>query len=132
MRKDQDNDNDNKDNEDDCKPTAQEKKQVDDAQDISDLDNDEPTKKKRKKESFSLGCKVLCQYREFDDGVLAYIDKQKLQGEVQEVHQRLVELDALRREYQCTINVYEDLNNRFQDEHKLNQLYVNGPMRLGE
>ena len=51
---------------------------------------------------------------------------------VQEAHQRLTELDALRREYQHTIDVYEDLYNRYQDEHGLNQLYVYAPMRLAE
>ena len=92
--KDQDNDNDDKDDADDHKPTAQEKKQPNDVQDISDSDNNEPMKKKRKKESFSLGCEVLCQHIEFNDGEPVYINKQKLQGKVQEAHQRLVELDA--------------------------------------
>ena len=108
MNKDQDNDNDD---EEDCKPT-EEKKQADEAQDTSDMDNDGPTKKRRKKESFSSGFKVLCQYIEFDDGEPSYIDTRKLPGEVQEAYQRVAELDTIRREYQCTINTYEDLYNR--------------------
>ena len=69
-------------------------------------------KKKRRKESFSLGCEVLCQHIELDDGEPASIDTRKLQGEVQEAYQRVAELDALRREYQCTIDAHEDLYNR--------------------
>ena len=42
-------------NEDDCKPAARIKSQDDD---VSDYD-EEPSKKGRRKESFSLGCKVL-------------------------------------------------------------------------
>ena len=95
--------NDDEDEEDNHKPTAQEKRQAGDVQDTSDSDANKPMKKKRKKESFSLGCKVLCQHIEFDDGELVYINKQKLQSKVQEAHQRLAELDALRREYQCTM-----------------------------
>ena len=68
MEKSQKGENDDEYEEDDCKPTVQEKKQADDVKDISDSDNDEPTKKKRKKDSFSLGCKLLCQHIEFDDG----------------------------------------------------------------
>ena len=45
--------------EDDCKPTAEEKQQPDDVQDISDSDEDKAMKKKRRKESFSLGYEVL-------------------------------------------------------------------------
>ena len=59
MNKDQDDDSDDDDDKEDCKPTAQEKKQAKEAQDTSDSDNDGPMKKKRKKESFSLGCEVL-------------------------------------------------------------------------
>ena len=129
INKDQDNDKDDDDEEEDCNPSAQENKQANEAQDISDLDDDGPTKKKRKNESFSLGCKVLHQYIEFDDGVPAYIDKQKLQGEVQEAHQRLAELEALRREHQFTIDAYD---NRIQDEHGLNRLYVYVSIGLGE
>ena len=120
MDKSQKEDNDDEDDEDDCKPTAQEKKQADNVQDTSDSDNAEPMKMKRKKDSFSLGCEVLHQYIEFDDGEPVYINKQKLQREVQEAHQRLVELDALRREYQCTIDAYEDLYNQYRDKHGLN------------
>ena len=50
-----DNDVDNDDDKDkeDCKPTAQEKKQAKEAQNTSDSDNIGPMKKKRKKEAFS-------------------------------------------------------------------------------
>ena len=41
-------------------------------------------------------------------------------------------MDALRREYQWTINAYEDLYQCYQEEHGLHQLYVYVPMRLGE
>ena len=82
MDKNQKGENNDKDKEDNCKPTAQEKKQANDVQDISDSDDDEPIKKKRKKESFSLGCKVLCQHIEFDDGEPVYTNKEKLQSEV--------------------------------------------------
>ena len=57
MDKCQKEDNDDEDDEDDCKPTAQEKQPADDVQDISDSDEDEPMKKKRRKESFSLDVK---------------------------------------------------------------------------
>ena len=43
-------------NADDCKPTARVKSQDDD--DFSDYE-EEPSKKKRTNESFSLGCEVL-------------------------------------------------------------------------
>ena len=67
-------------------------------------------KKKRKKESFSLGCEVLHQQHiKFNDGEPSFMGTRKLQGEVQEAHQRLADLDALRWEYQHTIDVYEDL-----------------------
>ena len=56
----------------------------------SDSDEGEPTKKKRRKESFSLCCEVLCQHIEFDDGELVYFDKLKLQREAQETHERVV------------------------------------------
>ena len=82
------------------------KKQANVVQESGELDDDGPTKKKRKKEPFSQECNVLHQYIEFNNGVPAYINKQKLQGEVQEAHQRLAELDALRREYQYTIDAY--------------------------
>ena len=59
-------------------------------------------------------------------------DTRKLQGEVQEAHQRLVELDALRKEYQCTVDAYDDLDNRFQDEHGLHKMYKYVSMQLGE
>ena len=51
---------------------------------------------------------------------------------MQETHQRLAELDAVRREYQCTIDAYDDLYNRFRDEHGLHKMYKYAPMRLGE
>ena len=103
----QDNDNDDDNHEEDCKPTAQEKKQAEEAQDTSHSDNDGPMKKKRKTESFSLGCEVLCQHIKFDDGEPYYINTRKLQAEFQEAYQRVAELDAIRREHQCTIDVYE-------------------------
>ena len=131
MNKDQGNDNEDEDDKEDHKPTAQEKKQAEETQDNSDSDDDGPMKKKRKKESFSLG-KVLCQYIDLDDGEPSYIDTRKLQGEVQEAHQRLAELDALGREYQCTIDAYHDLYNRFSDEHGLHRMYKYAPMQLGE
>ena len=56
-----------------------------------------------------MGCEVLHQYIEFDDRQPVYLDKQKLQKEAQEAQQRLVELDALRTEYQWTVSAYEDL-----------------------
>ena len=88
--KDQDNDNIDDDDKDDCKCTAQEKKQASEAQDSGDLDENCTMKKEKiKKESFSLGCEALCQYIEFDDGESSYIDPRKLQGEVQQAHQRL-------------------------------------------
>ena len=69
MNKDKDNDNnDDDDDEENYKPTAQEKKQAKEAKHTSDMGNDGPTKKKRKKESFSLECEVLHQYIKFDDG----------------------------------------------------------------
>ena len=61
----------------------------------------------------------LYQHIKFDDGELSYIDTRKLQREVQEAYQRVAELDAIRREYQCTINAYEDLYNRYRDEFGL-------------
>ena len=91
MNKDQGNDNDDDDDDEDCKPTAQEKKQAEEAQATSDSDNDGPTKKRRKKEYFSLGCEVLSQHIKFDDGEPLYIDTRKLQGEVQEAYQRMAE-----------------------------------------
>ena len=124
MDKSQKEDNDDKDNEDDCKPRAQEKQQAKNVQDISDSDNDKQTKKKRRKQSFSLGCEVLHQHIEFYDGDPVYFDKLKLQREAQEAHERFIELDDQRREYQCTINAYEDLYQCYQEEHGLHQLYV--------
>ena len=85
MNKDQDNDNDDDNDEGDCKPTAHEKKQAEEAQATSDSNDAGPTKKRRKKESFNLGCEVLCQDIEFDDRESSYIDTRKLQAEVQEV-----------------------------------------------
>ena len=105
MNKDQGNENDDKDKEDECKPSTQEKSQDDDDEDISDSDKDKPSRKKRRKETFSLGCEFLHQYTEFNDRHLVYFDKTKLQREAEEAQQRLVELDALRREYQWTVNV---------------------------
>ena len=40
---------------------------------------EEPSKKKQRKESFSLGFEVLPQYIEFDEGQPVYFEKQKLQ-----------------------------------------------------
>ena len=77
-------------------------------------------KMKRRKESFRLGCEVLHQHIEFDDGELVYVDKPKLQKGAQEAHQRLVELDAHRSKYEWTIDAYEDLYQCYQEEHGLN------------
>ena len=44
----------------------------------------------------------------------------------------MAELDAIRREYQCTIDAYEDLYNRYQDEFGLHKMYKYAPMWLGE
>ena len=41
-------------------------------------------------------------------------------------------MDALRREYQQTVDVYEDLCQCYQEEHGLHCLYVYAPIRLGE
>ena len=110
VNKDQDKENNDEEEEDDHKPSAQEKSQDGDDEDISDSDEDKPSRKKRRKESFSLGCEVLHQYIEFDDGHPVFFDKlKKLQREAQEAQERLVELDALRREYQWTVSAYEDL-----------------------
>ena len=101
--------NNDEDDEDDCKPSAQEKKQANDDKDIIDSEEDEPMKKKRSMESFCLGCEVLCQHIEFNDGDAVYFDKLPLQKEAQDAYPRLVELDAPKREYQWTISAYEDL-----------------------
>ena len=90
MDKAQGNDNDDNDNEEDCKPTAQEKKQareVQDAYDSDDSDDNGPMKKKQNKESFSLGCEILCQHIKFDGGKPSYINIRKLGSEVQAAHQ---------------------------------------------
>ena len=50
--------------EDDHKPAARVKSQDDD--DVGDSE-EEPNKKKGRKESFSLGCEVLWQHKEFDE-----------------------------------------------------------------
>ena len=68
-----------------------------------------PKKRTQKKRSFSLGCEVLRQYIEFNDEKLAYIHMRKVQKIAQEASERLVQLDALRREYQWTVDAYEDL-----------------------
>ena len=44
----------------------------------------------------------------------------------------MVKVDALRREHQQTVHVYQDLYIRYQDEHGIYPLYENIPMRLGE
>ena len=81
---------------DDCKPAARES-QVDD--DVSDSE-EEPSKKKRSKESFSLGCEVLQQHIKFDEeGQPIYFERQKLLEQVHEPQKRLVEIDAIRREF---------------------------------
>ena len=95
-----------------------------------DSDDDEPMKKERKKESFTLGCEVLCQHIEFDDGEPSYIDTRKLQVEVQEAYQRVAELYAIRREYQQTIDAYEDLYNRYRHEFGLRKMYKYVSMQL--
>ena len=97
MNKDPENENDDNDDKEDHKPTAQEKKQAKEVQATSDSDNDGPTKKRSKKESFTLGCEVLFQHIKFDDGEPSYIDTRKLQGEVQEASQIVAELDAIRK-----------------------------------
>ena len=79
-----------------------------------------------------MGCEVLHQYIEFDDGQPVYLDKQKLQKEAQEAQQRFVELDALRRECQLRVSAYEELYQSYQEEHGLNPMYIYVPMRLGE
>ena len=80
-------------------------------------------KKKRKKDYFSLGCEVQCQHIKFDDGEPSYIYARKLCGEVQEAYQQVAELEAIRREYQCTINAYEDLYEQYRDEFGLRRIY---------
>ena len=84
---------------------------------------------RKRKECFSFYCEVLYQYIEFDEGQPVYFETQKLQKEAQK---RLVELEALRRDYQWTVNAYEDLCQWSQEEHGLYPLYINMPMRLGE
>ena len=76
--------------------------------------------------------KSYYQHIKFDDGEPSYIDTRKLPGEVQEACQRVAELDAIRREYECTINAYEDLYNRYRDEFGLHKIYKYVPMWLGE
>ena len=90
MDKAQSNNNYDNDDEEDHKATAQEKKQAEEAQDANDSDDsddDGRMKKKQKKESFSLGCEILCQHIKFDCGRPSYIDITKLVSEVQAAHQ---------------------------------------------
>ena len=117
-------------NEDDCKPAAIEKSQDDD--DVSDSE-EEPRKKKRRKESFSLGCEVLQQHIKFHkEGHPVYFERQKLLEKAQEAQKRLVEVDAIRREYQQTVDAYQDLHQRYQDEHGIHRLFETMPMRFSE
>ena len=125
MNKGQGNNNNDDNDKEDCKPTAKEKKQAEEAQDTSDSDDDGPMKKKRKMESFSLGCEVLCQHIEL-------MVESHHTFEVQPAHQQVAELDAIRREYQCTIDAYEDLYSRYRNEFGLHRMYKYLPMRLGE
>ena len=60
-----------------------------------------------------------------------FVLKQKLQKEAEQAQKRLVELDALRREYQQTVYTYQDLYQQYRDEHGVYPLYENMPMRLG-
>ena len=40
--------------------------------------------------------------------------------------------DVIRREHQRTIDAYQDLCQRYQDEHGIYRLFEARPMRLGE
>ena len=51
---------------------------------------------------------------------------------MQAAHQQVAEIDTIRREYQYTINVYEDLYNRYRNEIGLHRMYKYVPMRLGD
>ena len=135
MDKAQGKDNDYDDNEEDCKPTAQAQKQAKEVQDANDSDDSDdygPMKEKRKKESFSLACEILCQHIEIDGWRPTYINIWRLGIEVKEAHQRVAELDAIRREYQHTIYAYEDLNTRYRNEFSLHRIYKYAPMRFGD
>ena len=58
-------------------------------------------RRKEGKEPFSLGCEVLQPHIKFDtDGHPPYLERQKLLEKAQEAQKRLVEIDAIRREYQ--------------------------------
>ena len=54
----------------------------------------------------------------------------RLDSEVQEAHQQVAELNAMRREYQHTIDAYEDLYNRYRNEFNLHRMCKYTPMRL--
>ena len=77
---------------------------------ISDYE-EEPSKKKRRKESFSLGWEVLQQHMEFDkEGQPVYFETGKLLEKAKEAQKRSVEIDAIRREYEQTVDAYQDLH----------------------
>ena len=95
-------------NEDDCKPAARVKSQDDD--DAGDYE-EEPSEKKRRKESSSLGHEVLQQQMEFDkEDHPVYFEKGKLLEKAKEDQKRLVEIDAIRMEYQQTVDACQDLH----------------------
>ena len=65
---------------------------------------------KRKKESFRLGCEILQEYIKFDEeGEPVFFKKQQLLNKAHEAQNRLVEIDAIRREHQQATDVYHDL-----------------------
>ena len=51
---------------------------------------------------------------------------------MKEVQKRLVEIDAIRRDYQRTVDAYHDLHQRYQTEYGIHTLFETMPMRLGE
>ena len=84
---DDDNDNDGKQ---DYKPTAQERRQPEDIQVATvfeDSSEDVPTKKKQKKQPFSLRYEILHQHIKLYSDSRSHIDIRRLNNEVQEAHQ---------------------------------------------
>ena len=112
-------DQNNQDNEDDCKPSVQEKKQADkEYESDSATDSEKPKRKKRQRTEssrrkepsrFSLGCEVFHKEIEFgENDEPLYIDQFKFKYMAQEAQLRFVELDALRSGYQLIMDVYKD------------------------
>ena len=70
---------------------------------------------------------------EFDkEGHNVYFEKGKLLEKAKKAQKRLVEIDAIRREYQQTVDAYQDLHQSYQAEYGIHTLFGTMQMRLGE